>query len=138
MQGAHTFSLRSSLYRPSVCVRFLRCRSVKLWGCESLQRGSSALLCTHRDADVTTVPIGNTIATTLTKRGKNRCAEFLLCRDSLSYSLSAFSPLLIRRFTQSTRNALCKEIRKAHELTEIKNNILQVIQAFCARLIIIF
>lgn len=82
--------LRSSLYRLCACARVcsLRCRSVKLWGCESLQHGSSAQLCTHGDASMTTVPIGNAIATTLTKRGKNRCAEFLHCRVSLSYSLS--------------------------------------------------
>lgn len=96
MQGAYTFSLslfsllsvRSSLYRLAVCVCSLRCRSVKLWGCESLQHGSSVLLCTQGDAGMTTVPIGNAIATTLTKQGKNRCAEFLHCRVSLSYSLS--------------------------------------------------
>lgn len=96
MQGAYTFSLslfsllsvRSSLYRLAVCVCSLRCRSVKLWGCESLQHGSSVQLCTQGDAGMTTVPIGNAIATTLTKQGKNRCAEFLHCRVSLSYSLS--------------------------------------------------
>lgn len=125
MQGANTFPLRWSLYRHTACVRFLRCRSVKLGGCESLQRGSSALLCTHRDA-VTTVPIGNTIATTLTKWDKNRCAEFLRCRVSLSYSLSAFSPLLMRQFTHSTRKALCEEMQSTRlsvndPVTSIKN-----------------
>lgn len=81
------FSPSDRVSTGSLCVCSLRCRSVKLWGCESLQHGSSVQLCTHGDAGMTTVPIGNAIATTLTKQGKNRCAEFLHCRVSLSYSL---------------------------------------------------
>lgn len=94
MQGAYTHSHSLSQIESQqarcvfACVCSLRCRSVKLWGCESLQHGSSVQLCTHGDAGMTTVSIGNAIATTLTKRGKNRCTEFLHSRLSLSYSLS--------------------------------------------------
>lgn len=81
MPRAHTpwafllFSVTASLCKLSgwgwVCVcGVLRCRSVKPGVLESLWYGSSALLGMH--CAMTTVPVGNAIATAHTSWGKNR------------------------------------------------------------------